>query len=77
MTPWQGFYHQHHGDTAPCPQGNNGICSKHLWVPRDSGDGHDAEQRDAGLGGDGSPGIGATSCPWLGPEMSPRNLPAC
>lgn len=30
-----------------------------------------------GTGSDGSPGIGATFCPHLGPEMSLRNLPAC
>lgn len=33
------------------------------------------QNREKSCGGDASLGTGATSCPWLGPGVSPRNLP--
>lgn len=52
-----------HRDTVPCPQDNDGICSKHLWVPRGLGDGHDIEQGNVGDGVVAVQGLGPPSVP--------------
>lgn len=73
-------HQQPHGDTGtqfPVPRTTMAFAQSISGCPEAPMMGMIQSRAMWGTGGDGRPGIRATFCPQLGPEMSLRNPPAC